>query len=387
MQFQARVRNYGAVLILSVVSIGLCLIVAEGIMRLFVDPLNFLRPYLTQDDILGASVQPHSAGHDAWGFRNKTVPDSADIVVIGDSQTYGYAASANNSWPAKLQTLLNKDIYNISLGAFSPPQYYYLLKSKAVKLHPDIIIAGFYFGNDLLGTYNMVYTKEYWKYLRNLSFTTEHKTDFQAEHILRVRQGKFLGHMRTWLSHHSVLYRSFILSFGNIFRLFEMRYGHHDKTITTFKDTTYHIHTGFTPKRRLDALNLKDPTIQEGLCLSLHLLRHMHELCLNLNIDFFILLIPTKENVYSEYIENNQSLQNSDMINTLLLNERKANSLVKAYLTSHHIPYYDVLEPLQQAAKHQTIYPQSPNGHPTKEGYAVIATALKQYLLTQQLLQ
>ena len=39
-------------------------------------------------------VRGHSGGHDAWGFRNIRTPESAEIVCIGDSMTYGQAAPA-----------------------------------------------------------------------------------------------------------------------------------------------------------------------------------------------------------------------------------------------------------------------------------------------------
>ena len=44
---------------------------------------------LIKDEILGLKIDPYSGGHDAWGFRNLFVPKQVDVVVIGDSFTYG----------------------------------------------------------------------------------------------------------------------------------------------------------------------------------------------------------------------------------------------------------------------------------------------------------
>src|SRR5262245_48740245 len=130
-------------------SLLVCLFISEAVLRLLFEPVDYLRPYTVDDRILGHKVEPYSAGHDAWGFRNKSVPTKADIVAIGDSQTYGVAASAANSWPAVLQRLTHKSVYNLALGGYGPVQYDYLLENKAILLNPATIVVGFYFGNDL----------------------------------------------------------------------------------------------------------------------------------------------------------------------------------------------------------------------------------------------
>ena len=45
------------------------------------------------------------AGFDQWGFRNREVPETADIVAVGDSHTYGNTARMVDSWPFVLGTL------------------------------------------------------------------------------------------------------------------------------------------------------------------------------------------------------------------------------------------------------------------------------------------
>jgi hypothetical protein len=103
------------------------MLLGEAVSRLFLNPVDFLVPKLAEDEILGRKVLPYSAGHDGWGFRNRSVPDSVDIVCIGDSQTYGVSAPAKFSWPETLGKLLNKSVYNLGLGGYNPLQYDYLL--------------------------------------------------------------------------------------------------------------------------------------------------------------------------------------------------------------------------------------------------------------------
>jgi hypothetical protein len=102
----------------------ICLALLEGASRLVIDPVDVLVPVLTPDSVLRWRVEPGSAGHDEWGYRNHTVPDDADIVVIGDSQSYGVGASAVDSWPSWLGRLSGRSVYNLSLGGYGPVDYW-----------------------------------------------------------------------------------------------------------------------------------------------------------------------------------------------------------------------------------------------------------------------
>ena len=62
------------------------------------DPLTRVRarPFLHD-------MQPLGYGpHDILGFRNYSVPRVADVVTIGDSQTYGNNAFLSGNWPSNL---------------------------------------------------------------------------------------------------------------------------------------------------------------------------------------------------------------------------------------------------------------------------------------------
>ena len=67
---------------------------------------------------------------------------------------------------------MHKKVYNLSLGGYGQVQYYYLLKNKAFKLNPFLIIVGFYYSNDLSNVFNIVYTRNYWEHLRRPDFIT-----------------------------------------------------------------------------------------------------------------------------------------------------------------------------------------------------------------------
>ena len=377
---KSKFNEFVSALLLLVFSTLISLVFGEIVTRMIVDPGDYLEPYLVDDDILVYKLTPNSSGHDSWGFRNKRVPPSAKIVTIGDSQTYGVSASAGNSWPAKLQKLMKADVYNLSLGGYGPVQYYYLLKNRAFILRPRIIIVGFYFGNDLFDAYTIAYTNDHWKHLRDNRFAAG--KDLTEADLSNHQRVKLMGGLRSWLAHHSVLYRMSTLSFGNVFRFLEIKYGHFQTTkdISILDHRERKLHTGFTPFGRLGALNLRDPKVREGLRITLESIRQMNDLCSNSSIQLMIALIPTKESVFADYIENNSRINNSDTIDELIANERQVNALMKKYFQQYNISYVDVLPDLQNAVGVKTIYPENEDGHPNAAGYEVIANAIHKSL-------
>lgn len=72
------------------------------------------------DPELGRRMTPLYPGNDAWGFRNIRVPDSSDVLAIGDSMTYGFAAPADKCWPRQLESLSGRSVYSMALGGYGP---------------------------------------------------------------------------------------------------------------------------------------------------------------------------------------------------------------------------------------------------------------------------
>ena len=93
-------------LIVLVVSAACGLLLAEFVARLVLNPEDYLKLDVVSDDILGAVPAPSAmAEFDRWGFRNRKVPETSDIVAVGDSHTYGNTARMVDSWPYVLGRL------------------------------------------------------------------------------------------------------------------------------------------------------------------------------------------------------------------------------------------------------------------------------------------
>ena len=356
-------------------SLLLSLLLAEGISRIFLDPVDFLKPRQVPDKILGLRLEPYSGAHDSWGFRNKRVPNTADIVAIGDSHTYGISAKASYSWPSILQRLTGRTVYNLSLGGYGPVEYYYLFKTKALRLSPSLVIVGLYLGNDIRNAYGSAYGNDYWRSLRRPDFNPEQK-------IMRFKadRQKFTYKLGQWLPGNSVLYRLISSSLiGDELR--NLREIYRGEEVIMFNDKEHDINTGFTPTSKLRAMNLRLPEVKEGLRISLELINQMSELCRKRRIDFLVVLIPTKETVYSDFIKNNSSLPNSQTFHELIKNEREINRIAKDYLKRNNIAYVDVLDPLRSSAGNVQLYPNNFGGHTNKNGYEIIAKSIHRYLL------
>jgi lysophospholipase L1-like esterase len=356
-------------ILLIFISLFISLLIAEGAARLAYDPIDFLKPVTVSDEVLRYRIEPGSGAHDGWGFRNRGVPERADIVAIGDSHTYGISASASSSWPSQLESLSGKQVYNLALGGYGPAEYLYLMKDKALKLNPDLIIAGFYLGNDIKDSFTAVYSVPVWEDMRDPAVVST--LDDGAPEV-KNNGSLSLG---DWLSANSVLYRLVSSSYiGDNLRQ-RRRIGKGEE-IVMINDEEHGIRTGFTPERRLSALDAGNPEVGEGLRLSLELFNQMNTLARENGKGFLVVIIPTKESVFADFIEGNDALGAGDKIDRLISSERKFNAIVAKYFTEHGIDYIDVLGPLREGAYTEQIYPGNFGGHTNKNGYRIIAEAV-----------
>ncbi len=85
--------------------------------------------------------------YDSRGFRNPSALDSATIVALGDSHTYGISVSSEEAWPHILSAQMDKDVYNMGKAGYGPARNNDNL-SIAIELKPRWIVFGLYFGND-----------------------------------------------------------------------------------------------------------------------------------------------------------------------------------------------------------------------------------------------
>ncbi len=92
------------------------------------------------------------------GFRSREVgpkgPGTFRILAVGDSFTEGAGVEAEEAWPQVVEGLLARsgprrvEVVNAGVGGWDPFQYAQFFESRGLALEPDLVVVGFFVGND-----------------------------------------------------------------------------------------------------------------------------------------------------------------------------------------------------------------------------------------------
>src|SRR5260370_37362276 len=107
-----------------------------------------------------------------------------------------------DSGPCVLERLSGQHVYNMGLGGYGPNQYLHILKSKALKLKPRMVICGFYMGDDFENAFLITYGLDHWAYLREIP---AEKVNFDIWEAPPAQT--WHKKIRLWLSRHSLVYQ------------------------------------------------------------------------------------------------------------------------------------------------------------------------------------
>jgi hypothetical protein len=343
-------------------------------------------------------------GHDARGWRNPTAYKKADVVALGDSQTYGENVAPAEIWPRQLEAMISHPVYGMAYGGYGPV-HSLLLWNEATDLSPRVVIEAFYSGNDLYDAFNVVYNREQLAELKSVDARVRkevvdaEKLEPIAQRVDRLfRMGRAASPAEPddpgAISPPTGL-RAFLAAHSRIFGLFrrarfELRGKDHIATPLAdmpWEDakafalqnpaccevfTSGEFKTILTSEYRLSALNLEDPRIAEGLRLCLESISRMNQLASAKGIKLVVLLIPTKELVFRE-----QWKSPSRNFVVLVTNEERMWRIVKDYLGQRGIEYVDALAALRESlGRQEQPYPVTQDGHPNRYGHFAIAQAL-----------
>ena len=143
---------------------------------------------------------------------------------------------------------------------------------------------------------------------------------------------------------------------------------------------TQDFETVFTSGYRRLAMNLDDPRISEGLTISLKALSKMKQKTESCQIDFLVVLISTKEMVFSNYYKDDR-IELSDSMHWLSEQEYVIRSRVQEYLKQQGISYIDTLPALTQCLqqRHQPYFVDA-DGHLNAVGQRTVAESVHDVL-------
>jgi len=267
------------------------------------------------------------------------VPNVADVVVIGDSQTYGNNAVLAENWPSQLETLLspkNANVYAMAAGGWCGIQYADMFL-KSVALRPRVVVVAFYSGNDPLECFSLAYGSPQWEFLRpdgSLSSDDAPGVVFPSPPELQWK--------------------------------------------VDFPDGQS---TVLTPDLRL-ASNTDEPAARAGWAIMEETARRIASAAREFGIAVVFTVIPTKELAYAKRIAA-AGLEPRPAYADLVRSERRnIDAFLAALRNIEGIDVVDVTEPLQEASMQPVpLYPKNENGHPSASGYRVIAEAIGPHVL------
>lgn len=364
-------------MVLASLSVGIIVFEIAG--RFILNPADYLSVTTLPDPILGMRIEPGAAGFDDWGFRNPEVPKSVEIVALGDSHTYGNTAKMRDAWPQVVARETGLSVFNMGLGGYGPNQYYELLTTRALSLHPKQVLVGLYLGDDFENAYSTTYGLEHWSFLREGPGAAAN-ADIWGD----AEPAGALKPLRSWLSRHSFVYRLVVhgqamatlkanLQFGQVSAA-----GH--SPVTMIEAPADNIREAFRPIRVAAGLDQARSEVREGMRITFHLLEEMNRTCQENGCSLTVVIIPSKETVFAEFLLPEQQLHLKAVVQSLIQNERIATAATKQFLDNAGIAYVETLPALRQSMRNEIYYRGPADMHPSANGYRVIGLAVADYL-------
>lgn len=327
-------------------------------------PLTEARHMSTTDEF-NVLINTNSLGYRDYEFNINKPEDIYRILVVGDSFTYGFGVEINETYVKNLEKFLNEKEdkkYSIINAGFksgrSPDTEYLFLKKEGLLLDPDMIIIGFFIGNDFsdyrgniwelnnTGDINKIKSKEDYIDSKNRLRSIENSSQISTREILYK--------INVFLSFNSHLYVLFKNSFRNVLNL---------------------INSG-KPESNIYSLN-HSKTVKKDIETTLDLILRMKKIAYENNIKFVVILIPTKEQVYNYKIKDKENN---------LLNWTKPNDILINFGIKNNITIINLLPYLREHVKSnkEDIYFKV-DPHLNKKGNYVIGRLLYKELNSKYL--
>ena len=272
--------------------------------------------------------------HDILGFRNLSVPSVADVITIGDSQTYGNNAATEETWPGVLQTRLrdrHASVYSMATGGWGPIEYLQMAHY-AFSFQPRVIVVAFYTGNDAFDALNAAKANDKWSFL-----TRELDEPLQGGWKIPATDDNA----------HTVV----------------------------FPDGG---HMTFTPATRLVANDRTNPLTRAGYEIAARAAEEIAAAAQSRRVRVVFTIIPTKEFVFAPKIAADGISMPAPYRRLIEMESENIENLTERLESIGESVFVDIVAPLQQQtlSDYRTTYPPDADGHPVFGGYRLIAETL-----------
>lgn len=374
-------------------------------------PLSYiLRPYwnraFEEDQLLGKRGSPFAEGHDSRGFRNKTALDSCDLLAVGDSLTYGYAAVPEESWPSLLGQMSGWSVYNMSMGGYSPCEYARLVE-EGLELEPRIVVVGLFLGNDIADAYRVVWEngrcQNHRSTLEEVGDQIESANSLAPLRPFGDRSGDDNQRIAT---QQPVRVGGVLGRYSNLYALAREvkhrasssqalpRFIRIDRDSDAFKmaatrpgrvafDEDPKVRTVFLkPDYMARAVDLQDPRIREGARITVEVLSGLEEELSREGIRLLVALLPSKHVVYLPLLQAMKNPPPDALIHLIHL-ELELKEFLLDQFEARGLESVDATESLRDRLQAgPSPYPEWDDSHPNGVGYEAVAKAILSALHT-----
>jgi hypothetical protein len=360
-------RNRAGTLLLVAASFAVALLMAEGILRLFPGLMSegaTVRLHW-QTAGRGDPVSPHdyigivplpegrAIGEDAsdasvesiWAQRNLPPwPGQAEIIVVGDSFAYSQTVTLEHAWTVLLDEARPASrVITLGTVGSGPEQYSRVFETYGVNLSPKLVIVSLFLANDIYDAE----TFERWQ---------REAPDVDYGRFVEVGAA---SDAVFWLSRFSgksyllALSRDLLSSIadGRLFEgeTIELESGERIQIVPQFLFNT------------AEKVSRRDP----GFNLTADSLSRINERARALDMNCLVVLFPSKEEIYGQFLERDFPLLSHSII---------------AELEQRDIDYFDLAPVFRENAQEGQALYHEVDGHPNILGYQLVAETIAEYL-------
>jgi len=361
------IRNAAGAALLIGASVLFALLLGEGVLRLFPSllPEGAAIRLHWAEQVEESPPSPHpyigfvprpegfAEGEDAssasaksiWGHRNLAPwPKRADIVVVGDSFSYSQTVNLKDSWTAILdKSLPNRRVVTLATIGSGPQQYLRVFETYGISLSPKLVLVGLFMGNDMF----------------DAEVFDRWQSDASGEDYRKFRMHGEAGSAYVFLRRISE--KSYLAALLRD----SLRSRHLDEKL---KGKTVELESGerlqLVP-RYVEIESARAATGDPGFDATVRSINSIKDLATENDTACLVILFPTKEEVYSEFLQQDLS---------------PLGDAIKAQLEKLGIDYFDLGPILRAKAQSGKALYHEVDGHPNALGYHVIANGILEHI-------
>lgn len=298
-------------------------------------------------------------------------PSTAEVVVLGDSHTYGYNVAPGEDWPSQLSRLTGCSVYNMGVGGYGAYHYRALL-DEALALQPRVLVAAVYVLNDsadVCRSQEYVADRPAWERVTGLSWAQCATNDASA--------GQGDQPLSEWMSSHSAVVSLLRWAHGThrMRRILDgtLKESAEDVVVRDRIGGRYYFRAS-TTRARARAVDLSDRRVRLGLEQLMLFADEAERRLRAVDGRFVVLFVPTREGLYAEEL---RAERRPPDVGRLLEGEAALRTALAERLRQLGVPHVSARASLTSARlAGQRIYPDGDDDHPVAAGYRAYAEAV-----------